>query len=51
MVSPEKFSSFVPMSVDDVIALVETMPLKTCSFDPMPTNLVKDCIDISPRFD
>ena len=42
--------SFEPVSVDDVVTLVKQMHFKTCSIDPMPTNVVslgpdlgKDC--------
>ena len=38
--------NFQPLSEDDVISLVNQMSSKTCSLDPMPTNLVKKCIDV-----
>ena len=41
----ESFHEFTPLS-DDVIALVQRSSKKCCAFDPMPTKLVSDCIDV-----
>ena len=41
-----QFNVFEPVSVDDVLHIVRKMSAKTCLLDPMPTKLVKDCLDI-----
>ncbi|KAK6191161.1 hypothetical protein SNE40_002900 [Patella caerulea] len=40
------FNSFNPLCVNEIVTLVRKMPSKTCSIDPMPTNLVKECIEV-----
>ena len=45
-----QFTSFDSLNVYDVTKLVKKMPSKTCSIDPMPTNLVKECLDVLAPF-
>jgi exonuclease III len=37
---------FVPVSECDIIKLVRQSPCKSCCLDPLPTFLLKDCLDI-----
>ena len=39
------FHAFRPVSPDDVAEAVRKLPNKQCSTDPMPTWLLKDCVD------
>ncbi|KAK6176278.1 hypothetical protein SNE40_014590 [Patella caerulea] len=41
-----RLESFGLLNIDDVRKIVCAMPDKSCSLDPMPTNLVKSCIDV-----
>ena len=43
---PSSFQSFQTLTIDDVLKIVRNMPDKTCSLDPIPTNLVKSCTDV-----
>ena len=45
-----QFTYFDSLNVYDVTKLVKKMPSKTCSIDPMPTNLVKECLDVLAPF-
>ena len=40
------FSSFEPISVDEVARLLSRLPAKHCSLDPVPTWLVKRASDV-----
>ena len=33
-----------PLTIDDVIAAVRSLPNKQCASDPMPKNLLKQCV-------
>ena len=39
------FSCFTLLSEDDVRKLIQSMPSKSCSSDPMPTSIVKELLD------
>ena len=41
-----KFRKFEPLSLAGVKAIIESMPSKTCYFDPLPTSILKNCIDL-----
>ena len=41
-----KFSSFNSVSCNDVRKILNLSPTKSCSLDPWPTFLVKECVDI-----
>jgi hypothetical protein len=43
---PVSFQKFKPVTETDVHKLVMASPTKSCSLDPWPTFLLKDCIDI-----
>ena len=43
---PPRFSSFRPVSEDEVRKIILKSPTKSCMIDPWPTFLVKECIDI-----
>ena len=40
------FSNFTPVSEDEVRKIIVSSPCKSCSLDPWPTFLLKDCLDI-----
>ena len=42
-----EFSAFKPMTVNDVTSLICGMKNKSCSLDPMPTELVKTALKLS----
>ena len=42
-----KFKKFEPLSLDSLKAIIESMPSKTCDFDPLPTSILKKCIDLA----
>ena len=42
--------SFTALSIADVAHLVREAPMKQCSFDPVPTWLLKDCIHLLAPF-
>jgi len=46
-----KFVEFQPLTVEDVVSAIKSLPDKQCASDPMPTRLLKDCTDIlAPLF-
>jgi hypothetical protein len=43
------FDHFTPVSGDEIFDLIKNMPTKSCTLDPIPTNLVKQCcVDLVP---
>ena len=42
----ETFSSFRTVSEEDVAKVIKTTAPKTCCLDPMPTQLIKECLDV-----
>ena len=40
------FSDFSPFSSDDVRKLIMKSPTKSCSLDPIPSTLLKECLDV-----
>lgn len=42
----EKLDSFSPLSVEDVCNIISTSSNASCSLDPIPTWLVKSCLDV-----
>ena len=42
----QKFSAFDEVSEDYISTLITTSPTKSCSLDPIPTYLVKNCLDV-----
>jgi hypothetical protein len=42
----KKFSDFDEVSEDYIRTLITTSPTKSCSLDPIPTYLVKNCLDV-----
>ena len=42
----QKFSAFDEVSEDYIRTLITTSPTKSCSLDPIPTYLVKNCLDV-----
>ena len=43
---PPTFSSFQVVTDTEVLKCIKESPSKTCSLDPCPTHIVKQCIDI-----
>ena len=43
---PPTFSSFQVVTDTEVLKFIKESPSKTCSLDPCPTHIVKQCIDI-----
>ena len=43
---PPAFNAFKPVSEDEVYKYISESPTKSCSLDPIPTFLLKDCLDI-----
>ena len=41
-----KFRKFEPLSFAGLKAIIESMPSKTCDLDPLPTSILKKCIDL-----
>ena len=41
-----KFSRFTPVSDSEVERLIMHAPVKSCDLDPIPTRLLKSCIDL-----
>ena len=39
-------TSFQPLSKEDIRKLILSATPKSCSLDPIPTSLLKDCIEI-----
>jgi len=48
--SGSELVSFTPVSDADTAQLVRQTPVKQCSLDPVPTWLLKDCIDLLAPF-
>lgn len=44
--APELFSTFEEVSSEEVLKILNRSPTKSCSLDPWPTFLVKECADI-----
>lgn len=42
--------SFTSLEVGDIIRLIREAPMKQCALDPIPTWLLKDCIDLLAPF-
>ena len=40
------FSIFAPATEDEVRKIIMDAPVKLCMLDPIPTSLLKDCIDV-----
>ncbi len=40
------FDSFHPLSQEDILKLIKKSPTKSCDLDPLPTDMVKKCLDI-----
>ena len=38
------FDSFKPVSIDDIVRLVRSMPTKSCESDAIPTSLLKEIL-------
>ena len=43
-----KFRKFEPLSLAGSKAIIEFMPSKSCDLDPLPTSILKKCIDLLP---
>ena len=43
---PPTFCSFQAVTETEVLKFIKESPSKTCSLDPCPTHIVKQCIDI-----
>ena len=43
---PPAFNAFMPVTEDEVYKCISQSPTKSCSLDPIPTFLLKDCLDI-----
>ena len=43
---PPAFNTFMPVTEDEVHKCISESPTKSCSLDPIPTFLLKDCLDI-----
>ena len=43
---PPTFNSFQVVTESKVLKFIKEAPSKTCSLDPCPTHIVKQCIDI-----
>ena len=43
---PPAFNAFMPVTEDEVHKCICESPTKSCSLDPIPTFLLKDCLDI-----
>ena len=41
------FTTFEPVTPDFVRKLIVNSPNKSCASDPVPTTIVKDCVDVS----
>ena len=39
-------SSFKPVSEEELLKILKSSPSKSCDLDPIPTSLVKECVDI-----
>ena len=43
---PPASNAFMPVTEDEVYKCISESPTKSCSLDPLPTFLLKDCLDI-----
>ena len=43
---PPAFNALMPVTEDEVYKCISESPTKSCSLDPIPTFLLKDCLDI-----
>ena len=43
---PPAFNAFMPVTEEEVYKCISESPTKSCSLDPIPTFLLKDCLDI-----
>ena len=43
---PPAFNAFITVTEDEVYKCISESPTKSCSLDPIPTFLLKDCLDI-----
>ena len=43
---PPRFNSFSPISEAEVEKIILNSPTKSCLIDPLPTFLVKECLDL-----
>ena len=43
---PRKITVFKQVSEEAVVKIIKTSPTKSCLLDPLPTFLIKECIDI-----
>ena len=43
---PPAFNTFKPVTEDDVRKCINESPTKSCLLDPLPTFLLRDCLDI-----
>ena len=43
---PPCFPAFASVSQDDILKFINKSPTKSCTLDPWPTFLVKECLDI-----
>ena len=43
---PPNFNRFKPVTEDEVSKCIKESPTKSCPLDPIPTSLLKDCLDI-----
>ena len=41
-----KFSTFAPVTIDEIKTLVGKSPSKQCASDPIPTWLLKKCVNV-----
>lgn len=45
-VTPPTFSSFTPVTMDEISKLVSDSPETNCDLDPIPTSLLKQCSSV-----
>ena len=46
MCTPPNLPSFNEVSEDEVLKIIKNSPTKSCLLDPVPTFLLKDCVEI-----
>ena len=44
--SPSNLSHFSEVSENEILKIIKNYPAKSCLLDPVPTLLLKDCVDI-----
>jgi hypothetical protein len=42
----QHLSSFTPATEEDIFKLIKNSPTKSCQLDPIPTWLLKECVDV-----